>query len=65
MKPGLPLVKGTGDPQLDLFCQNVKQSLDGMTGQTRGRPKLEPLPATATLAEVIERVNEIVRRMQD
>lgn len=64
-KPGLPLVKGTGNPVLDLFCQNTKQTLDGMTGQARARPRLEPLPPTASLAEVIERINEVVLRMQE
>lgn len=64
-KPGLPLVKDTGNAVLDLFCQNTKQTLDGMTGQARDRPRLEPLPSDASLADVIVRLNEIVRRLQE
>lgn len=63
-QPGLPLVRGTGNSELDRFCQNAKQTLDNITGQARNRERLQPLAPTATLAEVIEQVNEIIRRMQ-
>lgn len=64
-KPGLPLVKNSGNPEVDLFCQAAKQTLDGMTGQARGRRRLDPLPDNASLPEVIARINEIVRRLQE
>ena len=63
-KPGLPLVRNTGHSELDRFCQGVKQTLDGMTGQDRSAARLEPLPATATLAQVIERLNAVVALIQ-
>lgn len=62
-KPGLSTPK-TGSAQLDQFLQAIKQTLDAITGQARNVERLEPLPTTATLAQVIARLNEIVARMQ-
>lgn len=42
----------------------VKQNLDAITGQARNTPKLAPLPSTATLADVIERLNTLLDRLQ-
>lgn len=63
-KPALPLVRGTGNAELDRFCQNAKQTMDSMTGQGKSTQRLSPLPATATLAQVVERVNAITLLMQ-
>lgn len=65
MKPGLPSVHNTGNKELDRFCNGVKQTLDAITGQAPNRARLEPLPATATLQDVIARLNEVVARLQD
>jgi hypothetical protein len=62
--PGLASIHNTGNKELDKFCQGVKQTLDSMTGQAQNRPRLDPLPATATLQDVIARLNEVVARMQ-
>ena len=42
-----------------------EQTLDAITGQAPNRARLEPLPATATLQDVIARLNEVVARLQD
>lgn len=63
-KPGLPAITDTGNTMLDTFCQNAKAILDTITGQARNVKRLDPLPADATLEEVIARVNEVTERMQ-
>ena len=62
-KPAIPVVN-TGQFELDLFASAVKQSLDAITAQARNVERLQPLPATATLAEVITRLNAITARLQ-
>jgi len=54
----------TQDRNLDAFAQAVKQNMDWLTGQQKNSPPLKPLAATATLAEVIEQVNQLQKRLQ-
>lgn len=54
----------TGQLDLDLALSAVKQNLDSITGQARSVTRFEHLSDTATLAEVIARLNEIVDRLQ-
>lgn len=54
----------SSDAQLQRFCRAVKQNMDQITGQVRNAKRLEPLPANATLAQVIARLNEITERLQ-
>jgi hypothetical protein len=54
----------TGQFELDQFAATVKQNLDSITGQARNVERLQPLPETATLAQVIERLNAITARLQ-
>lgn len=61
--PSLGSVR-TGSNDLDKFLSTTKQILDRITGQSRNAPRLEPLPANATLAQVIARINEITERLQ-
>lgn len=63
MKAALENVQ-SGDEQLQRFCRAVKQNMDQMTGQTRKSKRMQPLPANATLAQVIARLNEISERLQ-
>lgn len=63
MNPAIPTVR-TGTPDLDRAQAAIKQTLDSITGQARGSERLDPLPSTASLADVINRLNEIVNRMQ-
>jgi hypothetical protein len=62
-KAAIPTVK-TGRADLDQAMSAIKQNLDAMTGQARNVRKLAPLPATASLADVIAQVNAISERLQ-
>ena len=62
-KAAIPAVR-TGQPDLDRAISAIKQNMDAITGQARNVRRLTPLPADATLAQVIERLNEITARLQ-
>lgn len=62
-KSAIPAVL-TGKPDVDRALSSMKQNLDEITGQSRNSTRFEPLPATATLADVIERLNAVVARLQ-
>lgn len=62
-KPAIPSVH-TGDIRTDLVMSAVKQTLDEITGQARNTGRLAPLPATATTAQIIDRLNAITERLQ-
>jgi hypothetical protein len=62
-KAAIPSVR-TGQADLDRALAAVKQNLDAITGQARNVEKLTPLPADATLAQVVARLNEITARIQ-
>jgi hypothetical protein len=60
-KPGIPAIPKAGDPR-HRFDGALKESLEVLMGR-RG-DKIAPLATTATLAEVIEKINEILDVMQ-
>lgn len=62
-KAAIPAVR-TGQLELDRALSAIKQNLDGITGQARNVQRLAPLPPDASLAQVIERLNEITARLQ-
>jgi hypothetical protein len=62
-KAAIPVVN-TGQAEVDRFAAAVKQNVDAITGQTRGTTRLPPLPQTATLGQVITRLNELLDRLQ-
>lgn len=62
-KAAIPVVR-TGQPELDRALSAVKQNLDAITGQARNTAKIAPLPANASLDDVIARLNLIVERLQ-
>lgn len=62
-KPSIPAVR-TGNAALDQTINAIRQNLDQITGRARGDDRLDPLPTSASLADVIARLNEVVRRMQ-
>jgi hypothetical protein len=54
----------TGNSNTDSAIEAIKASLDVIGGQNINFPKLDPLPLTASLLDVINRCNEIVSRNQ-
>jgi hypothetical protein len=62
-KAAIPVVN-SGQFDIDQFASAVKQNMDAMTGQARNVARLQPLPTTATLAEVIAQLNAVVDRLQ-
>ncbi len=62
-KAAIPAVL-TGKPDLDRALSSMKQNIDEITAQARNIERFEPLPTTATLADVIARLNAIVVRLQ-
>lgn len=58
MKRSIPQLMPSADPAL----RAIKENLEVMMGQRGGR--LEPLADTASLAEVIAKVNEIIAKLQ-
>jgi hypothetical protein len=63
MKPAIPTAK-TGKPDVDMALSAVKQTLDEMTGQARNSAQLQPLPDTASTADIIRQLNAILARIQ-
>lgn len=62
-KAAIPTVN-TGDAALDRALSAIKQNVDAITGQARNVERLEPLAATATLEQVIARLNTLTERLQ-
>lgn len=62
-KAAIPVVR-TDQPDLDRAMAAIKQNMDAITGQARNVTRLQPLPSTASLTDVITRLNEIVARLQ-
>ncbi len=58
MKPSIPSPAGSHDARV---LRPMKEILDVLTGARSG--ELEQLPATATLAEAVGKINEIIGRL--
>lgn len=63
MKPSIP---GTGSLQreIGMFIEPIKQNIEMITGARPGAVSIDPLPATATLADVIVQLNKILSRIE-
>ena len=62
-KAAIPAVL-TGKPDLDRALSSMKQNIDEITAQARNVDRLSPLPSTASLADVIARLNAVLARLQ-
>lgn len=62
MKPSIP---GTGSLQRDVaaYIEPLKANVELITGARPGSVQISPLPATATLADVIVQLNKILSRI--
>ena len=64
VEPRKPVVTTAGLPAgLSRFLEPVKQCLEMITGVRSGIRELKGLKKDATLEEVIEKVNDIMRRI--
>lgn len=63
IKPSIP---GTGalPRELAIFIEPVKQNIELITGARPGAVTIDPLPPTATLADVITQLNKILSRIE-
>ncbi len=60
-KPAIPQVPHGAQPRTG-FDQSVKETLEIITGRRGG--SVQPLPADASLADVVKKVNELIARLQ-
>lgn len=61
--PAIPVIN-PGDPELAQFATSVKETLDAITAQQRNAATLAPLASTATTADIINRLNALLARIQ-
>lgn len=63
IKPSIP---GTGSlpRELGVFIEPIKANIELITGARPGAVSLDPLPSTATLADVIVQLNKILSRIE-
>jgi len=62
-KPSIPHIV-TNEPGMQEFAGAVKETIEIITGRRRGAEKITPLASTATLADVVAKVNELLDRLQ-
>ena len=60
-KPAIPRVPRAEQPRAG-FDHSIKETLEIITGRRGG--SIQPLPADASLADVVARVNELIARLQ-
>jgi hypothetical protein len=60
-KPAIPQVPRAEQPRAG-FDQSIKETLEIITGRRGG--SVQPLPADASLADVVSKLNELIARLQ-
>jgi hypothetical protein len=61
-KPGIPAVNTT-DRTLNQSIAAIKECVEIITGARVGIPEINTLPASATNAQIISKINEIIQRL--
>jgi hypothetical protein len=64
IRPQIDDPQGVQDPRAQSILRTVKQIVDRITGRGQGQAEIKTLGADATLSGVINKVNEIVNRLQ-
>jgi hypothetical protein len=62
-KPGVPALPPQPSTPMAEYLRAIQSNLEIVTGRRGGR--IGELPANASNAEVIAKINEILRRLQD
>lgn len=65
IRPQFPAIEGIKDTRVGIILAALKSSLEAITGRTPNRPQLKLLGDDATLGGVINKVNEIINRLQE
>jgi hypothetical protein len=65
VRPQIPEIEGVKDPALVKLLSPFKAILEIITGRAPNRPQLKKLGPDATLAGTINKVNEIITRLQE
>lgn len=60
-KPAIPAVSGVQDNQVAALLRPMKENLEILTGQRGG--SLTSLDSSATLSQVIDKLNEVIDRL--
>jgi hypothetical protein len=61
-KPGIPVVQ-TQNRTMDLAFASIKENLELITGARPSVGKIQKLPSDATLAQTINKLNEVISRL--
>jgi len=64
LRPQIPEIEGVKDQAAIKVLGPIKTILEMITGRTPNRPNIKKLGPDATLAGVINKVNEIIERLQ-
>lgn len=57
-------IEGIGDTTVSARLREIKTIIDMITGRTPNRPQIKSLGPDATLAGVINKVNELIDQLQ-
>lgn len=61
----IPAVEGVKDNRVTTILNALKTVVETITGRTPHRPQIKSLGPDATLDGVINKVNEVIARLQD
>lgn len=61
-KRTIPAVPKASDAEMQRFLAPLKENLEIISGQRGGQ--VQKLPSTATTAQIIEKLNELIDRLQ-
>ena len=64
LRPQIPEIEGVKDQAAIKVLGPIKSILEMITGRTPNRPQIKKLGPDATLAGVINKVNELIDRLQ-
>lgn len=60
----IPAIQGLADPNAVPILSAMKQAIEGMQGRRPNQTKIATLGASASLGDVIQKVNAILNRIQ-
>lgn len=64
VRPQIDDPQGVKDPRAVSILRSMKSIIDAVTGRVQGQKQIQTLGPNATLAGVINKVNEIIARLE-